>query len=453
MKRFHHVVSLLFLMLLYATSVHATVVKDTIYSAQGDRVIVTYDIIHNENKATISFLKAEKKLTGKFKEKYPQLSEVKVIFYDRVGNYGDNSKFKGKSIKAFTVPADAHYHRSREGYFIIDEEPSITFDVDNGQKPVLKLPIFLAHYEKKRQYEVFGECAPLAISLGKKKTPSTSGNKSNARTTSSYETQTVTETVTETVDGTEDAVTPADEAINRIATAKRLLAEQDRLPIDANLSDNIDKLRDLEYKVPNDIRSQISSVLSAYDQKKRELEDQAKADEESSQAAAQAQADKKAQEAIARQDSINNAEQERQKIENEKSKKRNIWMAIGAAVLGLLGFGGNQLLQNRRNAMNQQSMMNMQQSMVKRAENEAKRRAQSYARNKAHQAVNQVKSKGRKAVQSNVSKVGNAVKGNVSKTGNAVKGNVSKTGNATKGNAVKGNIAKSNKKDNGGISI
>ena len=53
----------------------------------------------------------------------------------------------------------------------------------------------------------------------------------------------------------------------------------------------------------------------------------------------------------------------------------------------------------------------MQQKMVRRAENEAKRRAQSMARNKAHQMVGQAKRKGRQAVRSGVTQLGDNVKG------------------------------------------
>ena len=159
MCRFCHIAKLSVLMLLCSMSIQASVVTDTIYSPQRDRVIITYDISHNDNKATIRFIEAKKMLGASNKGKYSKLSEVKVVFFDRVGNYGDMAKFKGKTPKAFTVPAYARYQHSRdgEGYFIVSEEPTITFDVDNGQKPTLNIPIFLAKYEKKGQYSIFSE--------------------------------------------------------------------------------------------------------------------------------------------------------------------------------------------------------------------------------------------------------------------------------------------------------
>ena len=120
MYRFHHILALLCLMLPCCLSSQGAVVTDTVFSAQKDRVIITYDISYNDNKVTIRFLDAIKKLGGSNKDKFTKLSEVKVAFFDRVGNYSDNAKFKDKSPKAFTVPAYAHYQRSREGYFIIN---------------------------------------------------------------------------------------------------------------------------------------------------------------------------------------------------------------------------------------------------------------------------------------------------------------------------------------------
>ena len=95
----------------------------------------------------------------------------------------------------------------------------------------------------------------------------------------------------------------------------------------------------------------------------------------------------------------------------EKDRNQHWWMFIIAAVLGVLGFGGSQVAQHVRNNRNQRNMMDLQNNVVQRAENEAKRRAQSYARNKSHQVVSKARTKGRQAVRSNVSKIGDSVKG------------------------------------------
>ena len=78
------------------------------------------------------------------------------------------------------------------------------------------------------------------------------------------------------------------------------------------------------------------------------------------------------------------------------------------ALLGALGF---HKLQNIRNAKNLKGLEEMQQKMVRRAENEAKRRAQSTVRNKTHQMIGKAKQKGRQAARSGVTELGDRIKG------------------------------------------
>lgn len=440
MCEFQHVFKLLSIMLLTGISCRAAVVTDTLFSAHNDRVIVTYDITYNDNKTSIRFLDANKKLGGINKGRYSKLSEVKVMFFDRVGNYGDNTKFTGRSVKAFSVPAYARYHRSDDGYFLINEEPAITFDIDNGQKPTLSIPVYLAHYEKKKNYFIFAECNPLKINLRKEK------RTSNAKgTVNGYEKKLVTETITDTVSNQEETISDDEDAKT---TIEYILKELEKGNVDGSIIESrIGHLMDIQARVSPKLRDKIADVIQLREDKKKELEeiknDRVKdsINDENIRKAQDLIAD--AQERIPKQEKLpidetleddiiklrdlrNEIKDEQiknqinevfdsynEKLEelNHKKTWRNILMGIVAVILGLLGFGGNQLLQNRRNAKNQKSMMDMQQSMVRRAENEARRRAQSYARNKAHQAVNQVKNKSRQAVQSNVNKLGNAVKG------------------------------------------
>ena len=102
----------------------------------------------------------------------------------------------------------------------------------------------------------------------------------------------------------------------------------------------------------------------------------------------------------ARQDSLSLVAEQRQKEE----KQRNMWLIIGGVVLAVLGFVGNQSFQHIRNSRNQRNLMEMQNSMVKRAENEAKRRAESMVRNKTRQAIGNVKRKGRDAINEQINK-------------------------------------------------
>lgn len=90
------------------------------------------------------------------------------------------------------------------------------------------------------------------------------------------------------------------------------------------------------------------------------------------------------------------------KQEVETSQKRTIWMIIGGIILAILGFVGNQAFQHYRNVRNEKNMMSMQQSIVRRAEDEAKRRAQSMARQKVNQVQNAARRKSQDYVRGNI---------------------------------------------------
>lgn len=102
------------------------------------------------------------------------------------------------------------------------------------------------------------------------------------------------------------------------------------------------------------------------------------------------------------------------KQEVETSQKRTIWMIIGGIILAILGFVGNQAFQHYRNVRNEKNMMSMQQSIVRRAEDEAKRRAQSMARQKVNQVQNAARRKSqdyvRGSINSGINKIGKGKK-------------------------------------------
>lgn len=90
------------------------------------------------------------------------------------------------------------------------------------------------------------------------------------------------------------------------------------------------------------------------------------------------------------------------KQEAEAAQQRNMWMIIGGIILAILGFVGNQAFQHYRNVRNEKNMMSMQQSIVRRAEDEAKRRAQSMARQKVNQAQNAARRKSQDYVRGSI---------------------------------------------------
>lgn len=108
----------------------------------------------------------------------------------------------------------------------------------------------------------------------------------------------------------------------------------------------------------------------------------------------------------------------------KKKKEIKIFIIIRDVFLGLLGliaaiftFLGYSRWKNNLEQKKMKSFEAMQQNMVRRAENEAKRRAQSVACNKTHQMIGQAKQKGRQAVRSGVTELGERARGKKPATG------------------------------------
>lgn len=361
----------------------AKTVTDTLMSAKGDRLILSYDISQSERQFTIRFNRVQKRLGATYREKYDKLSEVIPMFFDRTGRY-ESAKFGGLTPAAFVVPANLSYEKSDDGYFNMQDSPTIVFSLKSGNASKISIPIYLVHYEKKGRYNVFSRCEDLQIQLNRGKA-----------STRSASTEVVSQTVTSTseIEADNNDIT---EALSTVERVMGLLATADRLPFSDNLTFEVTQLRMMRNKVQDAATLQrINDALDAYDAKKQELEADAEASAMEAQAKAEQEAQKAQQEQQAKADSIA-AETQKQA---EKSQKRTIWMIIGGAILAVACFVGNQVFQHFRSISNQRSMQEMQDRMVKQAESEAKRRAQSYAHNKVHQAKNMARNSARDALQ------------------------------------------------------
>lgn len=350
---------------------------DTLFSTKNDRVIINYEIIRNDNKITVRFLDAKKKLGKTYGDKYKKLNEVEVMFFDRIGNYED-LKFTGLSVNAFMVPANGRYTGSADGYFMMKDSPSLSFEITAEDDFFMSIPMYLAHYEKKKRYEVFTRCGSLLIEM------ESNVNKDVAATTHSEE------MVITRLEVEETGISEIDEANIRMNRIVDLIQDQRKLPISDELTHEISMLRELRYKITDrNVLSRIDETLIAFNSKKSNLEEKAermalmereRAERESQLAMAREQA---------RQDSIAAVAEQKQR----KERQQNMIMLIGGVCLAALAFVGNQYFQHRRNKKNQQDLLDMQQSMVKRAENDAKYRAKSTANNKAYQMSRDSKQK------------------------------------------------------------
>ena len=318
-------------------------VKDTIYSAGGDRVIVNYSISQSGGQITVKFNGVQKKLSKKNQEKFRKLDEIAVVIFDRTGNYKD-IKFEGMGTEAFMVPSNLSYSRSEDGYFLLQESPSLNFSITSGNKVQLSIPLYLAHYEKKHRYKVISRCGTLQLSSTAK------AGKKSAGGSDMGDGEMREETITTTEEVTSEGISPADEASIRISSIKSMLDKATKVPFSDELNHEAEMLRELRFKVTDPaVSSQISQVLEAFDNKKQELEAQADAN----QAGAQAAKENQAKMDQARQDSI----AAQQALQAAKDKKEIIWLVLG--VVGLIGAYkiGNQVYQNL-------SMKRMQKKMM-----------------------------------------------------------------------------------------
>lgn len=362
-----------FFLIFTCVSAWAKEVTDTLESPKKDRVIVTYDITQNNGQINVRFLDAKKKLGGTYREKYKKLDEVAVLFFDRTGNYEDNMEFSGINTDAFMIPKEVKYKVSKDGYFLLNDNPTLSMELKSDENAVLSIPLYIAHYEGKRRYKVFSRCEDLRIKLSKK-----SSGSNPVSLTSQFTTQTITSQ--EEIGG---EFTEVDEANILIKKVSDLLAEQNEYPFTDELKQAIASLRDRSYHLSDSkVSAKISEVLTACKLREDHLKNAA---DVAAKAAAQdaeqkiKQAEKEAQ---ARQDSIDAVA----RIKAEEDKKQNRLMIIGGVALAILAFVGNKVYEHIKNAKNQKNMLEMQANAVKRAEDEAKRRARSMAQNQNNHA-------------------------------------------------------------------
>lgn len=388
-----------FFLIFICVSAWSKEVTDTLESTKMDRVIVTYDIVQNNGQFTIKFLDVKKKLGRTNRDEYKKLDEVAVLFFDRVGNYEDNMVFSGIDTYAFMTPKEVKYNVSKDGYFLLHENPTITMELETGENAELSIPLFIAHYEGKRRYKVFSRCEDLKINLSKKKSVRVQDISTQQLTTQTITSQ-------EEMDETDADVVVANSLINRI---NGLLAEQEEYPFSDELKQAISSLREISYRpIDSNLSSRIGEVLSACNLKEKELKAEAKAAEDAAAKKAELQAKLAEEQAHARQDSIAAAAQ--QKAEGDR--KQNLWLIIGGGLLAILAFVGNQMFQHFRNVKNQKCIMDMQQNVVKQAEDEAKRRARNMAHSQLNRAQGEARSKTRNVVNDGIGKIGKKGKGN-----------------------------------------
>lgn len=355
-------------MLLLVSPSVAKEIRDTIYTTDGDRIILTYDLTQSSNQVSIQFIDQQKKLgilnAGKYKEK--ELSKIAVMFFDRTGNYGNEINITGMTPEAFMVPSGAKYKSSQEGFYLIQSNPKLSFTVDSEVQ--LTIPIYLAHKPKKGKYTLFSKSRDLKITLLPK-------NHSSVKSGSSSQL-----TITSTND-LEDDNSDLIKVVESVNLAKRLIEETSRLPFSSEVEDELLFLRQKKHEISSsDLVSDISDVIRLYESKKAMLEQNAESLSREEELKSQ-------RELEAKNDSIANAQQ----LAEQKEKKRSLWMILGGILLAILAFVGNQVFQELRDRRNQRNIMKMQQSIEANAKSEVKRQT----RKAIHKQVKDIKINGK----------------------------------------------------------
>lgn len=373
----------------------AKMVRDTVYTRQNDRIILVYDVTANGNDVSLRIVNKPRIIPGDNLRKACKgdLSLLKVVLFDRVGDFG-RVKWNGMSPTAFTVPSGLSYDRSADGFYILGESSPMSFVKKTTDNKEVRLPLYVAVYQKKQTYRLVGSSSqPLRVTIGKAKAAKT--QRVTKRTVQiGTETERVPVYSTEEVEtaGNDDVV----KALGSIQMVRQMIAAETELPFSQSLQMEIYNLRSMKERVNDtEVIERINEVLLDYSNKEHELKNA----QNDASLAAQAEEQAMAAQQKAEEEAKEKEAEEKARIQEEKQQKRTLWMIIGGVILGVLGFVGNAVFKHFRDVRNQKSIMQMQESIARQAEHEAARRSREIIRNRAHKLANSGKSKLRESIQ------------------------------------------------------
>ena len=368
---------------------------DTLYSAAGDRVVIRYEIQRSGDAVKVQFDRPKKMLGKANAGKYRKLDRLALVFFDRIGGY-DEIQFVGDEMpKAFMKPHNVSFSSSEEGYYFFydsDSPPVLSMTMIDSEGFRLQVPLYLAYQENKRKFRLIAYCGDLLIEDSRKPAPIQDGGQTLSMKQNS---------VTVEVEADNGEMTKVLDCIHNI---ERVLPLQKSYPLSEGLEDDIRLLRKWQYDIKDgNLKRRVAETLDAYEQKKQDLIHEAEMLRQEEARNQQQEAERLEREQKKEQEALREAQQQ----EQEKSRKRTVWMTIGGILLAILAFVGNQVMQNLRSRKSQMSVIQMQTDIARRAEQEAKRRAQSAIRSQTRKVVNIGEQKAKDAVKKvgkNVSK-------------------------------------------------
>ena len=345
---------------------------------------LAYDVSRDADLVTVSFWSVKVELCKENKRKYRDADKLSVLFFDRTGNY-EKMSFVGLFPKAFMVSSNLSYSPSGDGYFIVDSGLTLFFSVRDGGDFKLVIPFYLAFAQKRTSYKLFSSFT-LAMAA---EAPLSVNDAATAQSVSKEAPRAM---------NMVSAASPEDYSmvLDCVSNVERMLARQTSLPVSEGLKAEVELLRSWKYSVTDrSVKRRIEKTLDDYDMMVKELQD-------AESAAKQAEIDRQKEEerqARLEEQKKEDARIAAEKEEAEKSRRRTIWMIIAGILLVVLSFVGNQVMQSLRASRGQKSMMEMQQNLTKRAENEAKRRSQSAIRSNTRKVVNLAGQKAKEAMK------------------------------------------------------
>lgn len=369
---------------LFLLTTSAKELRDTVWTRQNDKIILTYNVSSDNNQMSIDFSRPRIIPSSALnKECKGEIDKLKVVIFDRIGDFG-KTKWSGLSPEAFMVPSGLSYDKTSDGYYILGESQPIEFHKQNNAKVNVKMPMYIAVYDKKQNYRIVAVSkTPLSVSSSTSGT-SRAGQRDGSR--SGVETERIAITSSEELDADNADITSA---LSSIEMIKELLSRETEVPFSQTLQMEIYNLRSLKNQIKEpEVVSKINDVLLMCSDKERELKDAQNQSALAAKAQEQALIQQQKQEAEAQQ----KAAEEKAREQEEKQQKRTLWMIIGGVILAILGFIGNAIFKHFRDIRNQKSIMQMQESLARQAEHEAGRRSREIIRNKAHQVANKGRS-------------------------------------------------------------
>lgn len=384
------------LILLSIATASAREVKDTVWTRENDRIILSYSVLTDGDRLTVEFndrpriLPSSHRLTDACDGEYGRL---KVVLFDRIGDF-DRVKWKGLSPTAFTVPVGFDYKATSAGFHILGESAlPLEFHMSGNAGQKIKFPLYVALYEKKQTYRILSSVRePLTVAAV--------GNEIKRPVKSDVRKETERIAVSSRVEAEADNEDITG-ALSSIEMVRELLSRETEVPFSQALQMEIYNLRSLRNKIKEtEVIDKINEVLLDCSAREQELKEQQARVAMAAQAEEQALMAQQRQEAEAEQ----KAAEERARVQEEKQQKRTLWMIIGGAILAVCGFIGNAVFKHFRDLRNQQSIMQMQESLARQAEHEAGRRTREIVRNKAHQMVNKGRGKIRETMQGSANK-------------------------------------------------